>query len=49
MKLDIETLLGWLKEKYPYDMLQWVKENYWVSTEVRGLSEKEVEVISKST
>ena len=38
--LDFKTLMDWLKEKYPYSMLRWVNETYWIETELQSLSEK---------
>ena len=32
-KLDFETLMDWLKEKYPYSMRRWITQNYWIEDE----------------
>jgi len=33
MNLDFNTLMDWLKEKYPYSMRRWIHENYWITSD----------------
>ena len=41
MKLDFDTLMNWLRKKYPYDMYVWVQKNYWLTDEPNPLKENE--------